>query len=155
LASKNNISLKIQVNIFIVSSCLNKNIGSSLIDSFTSLLIECIVVWNEWFGVDKSGRPTKYFTVYNDLLVHKVPLPKKRQYFPDPKADQAMSKSGNQSEIKSSTRPKEIDLEASSGARANKPQEEMGSSQSKPKKPVEIKIDNNKEDDFIVKLSKR
>jgi len=133
-----------------------KFLGPSLIDSFTQLLIECIVVWHDWFGLDQNKKPTKYWTVYNDLIVHKVPIPKKKTHFPDHNGESALApRSGNQSEVRSGTRqPREIDLEASSGSRVNKPQEEIGSSQ--PRRQIEIKPDNkDKEDDFATRLSKR
>ena len=29
-----------------------------MIEQFSQLLVECIVKWNEWFGMDSQNKPT-------------------------------------------------------------------------------------------------
>lgn len=82
---------QIQVSPFL-HIILNTNrfiLEPAVISSFTQLLEECIDVWNERFGTDTRGKPTKYKSTYNDVAT-KVKMPTKRALFDVPQEEDSM-----------------------------------------------------------------
>lgn len=127
---------------------------------------ECIDVWNERFGTDTRGKPTKYRATYNDVAT-KVKMPTKRALFDMPQQqddsmeEQKVDRGGgrreperqdsyNQSAVKSPTAANQgmNQSAAKTPASVNRVEEEMNKSQVQQDK-------NAKNNEILKKLRKR